>query len=364
MGGIKQRRKEMRKKMALWLFAGLLFWGFVFTGIARAAEQGHYAPGPMGVRDYVLPPKGFYFADYNTYYSADKTKDTSGDSVESSSVTGSLTRNVNIHGTSVPVTIDGTLNVDVDLNVKVAMQSFTFIWSTDKKILGADYGFLVTPAWGYTGVNVKAKASATGTLTVGGISKSLSAGQEAGVRDEQFGFGDLMVQPFWLQWHRKHYDLGFSYAAYLPTGTYDKDHIANVGMGFGSQRLQANYYFYPMNNQATALMITPTWEWNSKKIDKDVTPGQTMALEYGISQYLHTRVEIGFTGYNQWQITDDSGSRATVNGKKDTVSGYGAMINFWAIPHKCSVVGKFSNEYGAKDRLEGMYGSLNVVWVF
>jgi hypothetical protein len=157
--------------------------------------------------------------------------------------------------------------------------------------------------------------------------------------------------------------VAFSYAVTLPTGAYDKDKVANVGMGFFSQRLQAATYFYPFENKTTAFMFTPTYEWNSKKIDTDIQPGQAMTIEYGVSQYVHPRVEIGFSGYNQWQIADDSGSAAT-DKTKDAIGGVGAQIVYWAIKDKCSLTVKVSKEYAGKDRLEGFFKSLNFVWIF
>ena len=354
----------MRKNVSLCVCAGLLISLCVLKGFAFAGEQGHYAPAPMAVRDYAMPPKGFYVIDYKTYYHAEKMKDSSGDNLESIRATGTATKNVNLGGHSVPVTLNGTLNVDLDFSVHAALDATALLWVTDKKILGADYAFMVIPSWGYTSVNVAAKATAAGTLNVGPISKPVTAGAQVKVKDEQWGMGDLIVQPLWLGWRAKNYDLGFSYAAQLPTGTYDKDNIANVGLGFCSQHLQANGYYYPFENKATAFMFTPTWEWNSKKIDEAVTPGQTMTIEYGISQYVHPRVELGFTGYNQWQVTKDSGSAAADKSVKDAISGVGAQLTWWALKEKCSLTAKVSQEYAGKDRFEGMFSSLNMVWIF
>ncbi len=329
-----------------------------------AGEQGHYAPAPMGLRDFIVPPPGKYFVNYDVYYGADKFRDSSGDSLDSLSVSGSRTVNINGLHNSIPVTITGNLTVDLDLKVDSYTWSPAFVWVTDKKFLGGDYGFLVSPSVGYMNVHVKASANASGTLSVGGISKPFSAGSSAKVDDSETGFGDLMVQPLWLGWHGKHYDAAFNYAFYAPTGYYDKDNIANIGTGFFTNRLQASYYFYPVESQATALMITPTYEWHSKKIDKDVQPGQDITLEYGITQYLSERLEVGVSAYNQWQITDDRGSAALNKGTHDSVAGVGSQITYWVLKGKCAVTGKYMQEYQAKDRLQGMYGVLNVTWIF
>ena len=346
-----------------WFMAVSVFGIFLAVN-ASAGEQGHYAPAPLGVRDDVLPPKGFYAVPYNVYYHADKVKDSSGDKFDSIASSGSVTRYVNIGGQSVPVTITGALSIDLDFNVHSAVQQPAFLWVTDHQFLGGDYGFLVAPSWGYMSVNVAAQANAAGTISVGGISRSFSAGQEVKIKDDKTGLGDLMVRPLWLGWRGEQYDISCNYSAYLPIGAYDKDDIANVGMGFASQVLQASAYYYLTEDKATALLFKPTYEWNSKKYDKSVQPGQTMTIEYGISQYVHPRVEVAVKGYNQWQITDDSGNAATNKDIKDSVNGVGGQLTYWALKEKCAVSAVFVQEYGVKDRLEGMFGSLNVTWIF
>ena len=349
----------MPRSVIVFLCLFLLILNFVFIDSVYAGEQGHYVPAPMAVRDYVMPSKGFYIIGYDTYYHAKKMKDSSGNTLDSVNVSGTWTSSIK----SVPVTITGTLNADFNFSIHSATQTLALAWAIDQKILGADYGFMIIPSWGYTSVNIAVQGTASGTIKVGSHSRNFSAGEEVKIKGEQWGLGDLIVQPLWLDWRGKNHDLAFSYAVTLPTGAYNKDNVANVGMGFCSQRLQAAAYFYPFENKTTAFMLTPTYEWNSKKIDTDIQPGQTMTIEYGLSQYVHPRVEIGFTGYNQWQITDDSGSAAT-DKTKDTISGVGAQLVYWAIKDKCSLTAKVSKEYAGKDRLEGLFESLNFVWIF
>lgn len=267
-----------------------------FVSSASAGEQGHYTPAPLAIRDFVVPPKGIYFLNYNTFYTADTVKDSSGHEVDSLTVAGSLTRNISIRNRSLPITVTGTLNVDVDIDIDVFVQALGIAVVTDKKILGADYGFIILPSWGHTSVDVKASASAAGTISVGPFSRSFSANQSVEIEAEETGLADFFIQPLWLGWHGKHYDIGLSWGAYLPTGAYDENEIANVGFGFYTSQTKASLYYYPFENKATAFMFAPTWKLHSKNIDKDVTPGQNVTVEYGIGQYLHERFEIGVHG--------------------------------------------------------------------
>ena len=336
----------------------------LLTNTAFAGEQGHYVPAPIGARDFAMPPPGSYLNVYDMHYGSDAFKDKNGDTLKSISSSGTITRNISVQGQSIPVTITGNVNVDLALNVNVFMQMMAFVWAPDLKILGADYAFLIMPSWGYSRVDIKAKANAVGTISAGGISKPFNVNAAAEIEDATAGFGDLYVQPFWLDWRGKHYDAGVSYGVWAPTGTYDKNDIANIGLGFLTQEVQANVYYYPLESKATALFIRPTYEWNSRKIDTDVQPGQDITLEYGLSQFIHPRAELAVIGYQQWQISGDHGSAARNKDVFDMVNGIGAQITCWAVENKCAIVGKFSKELGAKDRLQGAYWSLNVTWIF
>lgn len=339
---------------------------FVYSASsAIAGEQGHYNPMSIGARDYVMPPKGFYLLGYNTYYGSDTFKDSGAKKLGSLSVSGSRTEYIHVGGETIPITITGNLNIDLDFSLDVFSQVLTFVWVPGVQILGADYAMIIIPSWASVSVEIKAKSDSSGTITVGDITRTLpSRNSTVTIRDSNTGFGDLYVQPIWLAWRDKHYDISVSYGVYAPTGFYDKDNIANIGMGFLTQQVQANAYYYPFENQATAFRVTPTYEWHSKKIDKAVQPGQTMTLEYGISQFINPRAEIAVLGYSQWEITTDVGHAVADKNVFGMVSGIGTEVECWVVEDKCAIVGRFNKEYWAKDRFEGIAWSVNIKWVF
>jgi len=261
--------------------AALLILNSIIAGVVFAGEQGHYSAMPLGVRDTAMPPvNGFFTAFFDMYYGSNTFKDRDANKLGPISVSGTAQRDLTVLGQSVPITITGNLNADIDVDLNMFMQLVAFIWKPDVKLLGADYAFMALPSWGYTRVDVKTKANAAGTIQVGSRVNTISASMTSKIMDQDTGFGDLYVQPIWLNWKGKNYEIGGSYGLWCPTGYYDKDNIANVGYGFLTQQLQATGYYYPFGKHTTALMLRPTWEWNTKKIDKDVQPGQVCTLEY------------------------------------------------------------------------------------
>ena len=165
----------------MWKFAVLMFCGLGLAGTtfgtAFAQTTGHYVNGVEGIKAATLPPPGFYYRLYNVFYNADELKDPDGD------------------------------ELDVGFDVSLYAMVNRFIWITNKKILGADFGADIIIPLVYTDIEIK----------------------KLGVEDNEFGLGDIFVEPFVLSWHGPRYDASFGLGAYVPTGEYDKDEAASPG---------------------------------------------------------------------------------------------------------------------------------------
>jgi hypothetical protein len=312
----------------------------------HAGEIGHYNGGVLNLRDFFVPPEpGFYGALYNYYYTTDQLNGKNGNAIEQITVTP-------------PGGGPGT-TLDLDVNVDIYVVSPTMIWVPDWKPLGARCGILAAPTFANASVGAA-------------LSRASNAG--LGTSGSSWGVGDLLVQPLWLDWSRKHWDFGLSYGFYAPVGKYDTDTVTvpdvgpvrvessdNIGYGFWTHQFQGAVAWYPMENKATAVTAALTHEINSKKEDFDLTPGNTLTLNWGISQYLPLKkdnsllLEIGPAGYNSWQVSEDSGSDA--NSIKDQVHGVGGQIGITYAPWSLVVNFHAFYEYAAEDRFQGQsYG--------
>ncbi len=131
----------------------------------------------------------------------------------------------------------------------------------------------------------------------------------------------------WLGKSLPHFDFALSYGFYAPVGKYNTSTVTlpvvgpgtvenadNLSYGFWTHQFQGAVAWYPMTNKATAVIAALTYETNGKKEDFDLTPGDNLTLNWGISQFLPLRkdlsllLEVGPAGYDTWQITHDSGS--------------------------------------------------------
>jgi hypothetical protein len=293
----------------------LCTFGFVGTlsGVASAGETGHYVNGGEGIKAATLPPPGFYWRLYNQFYTADTLKDGNGNE----------------------------LDVGYDLNVYSLVNRF--VWISDMKILGADFGASLVVPLVYTDIEIKGM----------------------GVDDEEFDFGDIAVEPFVLSWHGPRYDAAFALALYLPTGEYDINEAASPGKDFwtGMATVGVTYYFDAEKSWSASILSR--YETHSKKDETDVRPGDNFHFEWGIGKTLAKIWDVGLTGYCQWQVTDDSGSDVTWDKSvHDRVYAVGPEVSVFIPPAKLSVSLRSQWEFGARDSAEGNVTTLVLTKMF
>ena len=324
---------------------------FVTANVARAGDSGHFVGGMMDIRDYFVPDPGFYGALYNYAYSSDRFSDQNGNKVSS----------ITIHPGPGPGT---TLNVNVDLNMYVLAPAL--IWVSPWEILGAKYGAYIAPSFANASVDAAA---------------STIRGRGGNASESTFAAGDLFVQPIWLGWTRPHYDIAAAYGFYAPVGKYSTETItlpnasatipaaSNIGLGYWTQQFQGAAAWYPWTNKATAVTAVLTYEYNSEQQGTDITPGQNLWLNWGISQYLPLTkdqkllLEIGPAGYYEWQISDSTGGTSN-SSSRTQVSGIGGQLGVTYVPWNLVLNFRGFYEYHAEDRLQGASFSINLVKKF
>ena len=319
---------------------------------AQAGELDHYFPGLPNLRDYFLPDPGVYFLDYNAFYLVDRINDADGHEIRS------VTLQNPINGNSI------TRQVDVDVDIYALAPTFAFVY--DWKPFGLKVGSYISPSFSNLSVNA--------TLGNADVGRNIEV--------SSFGVGDLFVQPVWLGHAWPHFELAFGYGFYAPIGRYDTETFTipvidrdvtvespdNIGLGFWEHQLQTALAIYPWTSKGTAITGALTWEINQEKEDFDFTPGQHLTINYGVSQYLPLitqdknpvlLLEVGPSGYSQWQVTDDHGQGS--NNTRDQVHGIGFQLGLTYVPWTAAFNVKYIAEYASQDRSQGQVVSLTLV---
>jgi len=320
--------------------------GAITAAAAYAGEISHFTPGLPNIRDLYVPEPGFYVVIYNYGYLTDRLNDSKGNKLSS-------------------VTLGPGSNLKSDVNVDVSAYALapTIIWVSKLKLLGAKYGGYIAPAFTNTSINGLISAA-------GRAGHSASAGQ--------FNVGDTFVQPVWLGWTRKHFDAAYGYGFYIPSGKYKIDTVTlpavgavrveapdNTGFGFWTNQNQGAFYIYPWADRRMAIQNGLTWEINRKKRGFDLTPGQNLTYNWGLSQFLPLKkdqsllAEVGPTGYNSFQVSNDSGTAAQNPGVHDRVHAIGVQVGLTAPKRGMVFNFRWLHEYSAVDRFQGSSIGLN-----
>lgn len=274
---------------------------FLMVSTGMATGNG-YTPGSEGLMGPTLPPPGFHYKQYNIFVQSDELKDSSGDAIDN----------------------------DFDLNVFA--QAHRFIYFTEKKLFGADYGM---------------------TFILPVVATDFEIGA-AGIHDSEIGIGDIFVEPLVLGWHGPRYDVALGFGAGLPTGSFDRAEPASCGNGYwyGMMTFGATYYLTPDKTwMVSALSRTLTY---GEQDDTDKTPGDEFFIDWGIGKEIAVTPKLlvrpGVVGYGYWQLNDDSGPGTTDDHGRNFALG--GEINFFWLPRLLQFNLRALQDFNAKDEAE------------
>ena len=299
-----------------------------------AYQAGAYQPGLLNLRDWAtIEVPGLLFMDYNYWNRSDSYIDQYGDKVSS----------IEINGT----TLDLSTQISGYINVPV------LFYASKRKILGGRYMASLNPVF-------LSSNSKTNIHSSTSDSEYTSSGNTG-------GFGDMAIMPLGLGWSfNNKIDLSFLYTIYLPTGRYETGASDNVGKGYWTHLLQLPAYFY-LKEKATAFLIMPTLEMNGKVKDADVKAGSRLTIEYGISQYLTSWLEIEILNGHNWQIAYDEGEDVwwsdTPLYTKDQTSNVSFGVGVWTYSNRINLRLKYAMDYGVKQRYKSNFLSFSAIFI-
>jgi hypothetical protein len=282
----------------------------VRPGPAAAQVRGLYTPGIYATNSGVQPEPGFTYSNAFLDYTFNE-----------------------LHGP------DGQrLAANPAFTILADLNAFQYV--SKKKVLGANIG-------------------AVGMVAVSNSSLSFAAlGNVAGGA----GLGDFFAEPVVLGWHLKRADIQAGYGFVAPTGRFVPGATTNVGAGYWAHCPFAGETVYLTKNKATAVSAFELYEFHSEQTGTEVHPGQTMSLDYSVTQTLplqknmKTLAQVGLVGYGQWQTTDKTGPRPIDNltGRLHYgVLGLGAGGNLIFPERKVSLGFKYFKEFHATSTVEG-----------
>lgn len=284
----------------------------------QGQETAPYPNGTSGLLAGTVPPPGHYWLMYNRLYTADVLKSPDG---------------------GVATAADGgPLGLDFEALANV----HRFIYVTDKKIWGADY------AWNFVVPFVAIDAQIA----------------SAGIDDVDFKIGDMNVEPFVMEWHKPRYDFGFVYGFFSPTAHRSDTRPSLPGKDFWTNYAGLAGTYYLDEERTWSASILSRYEVPTKRMHKDITPGNNLSFEWGIGKTFQETSTFGVSGYCSWQTTLDRGSDVTYPNVLDHVYGIGPEVQYFSPEHKVGFHFRYWWEFDARDRPEGTIMTLTLVKPF
>jgi hypothetical protein len=294
--------------------------------LAIPAKAQHYPAGSEGIKGASLPPPGFYFEDYNSFYYSDRTPG-----------------------------FGGQLEHYDQFNY---VQAPRLIWMTGWKFIGADYGMAIKAPLIYKEFK----------------------------RVSHFGLSDVQIEPLILSWHLKRFDFVTGYSFWAPTGNYDKNELFlfNLGDGYWTHTFTLGVTWYPDKKKAWAISLLNHYEINTEQYRSLVnvppspsaplgiasfgtTLGDIYTLEWAVSKTFVKGMDIGLTGYYQQQVTGTQGP--TFNGptwqnERVHVAGIGPEVKADFPKWGLSTSLRYAYEFTAMDHPQGNLITLTVTKSF
>ena len=169
------------------------------------------------------------------------------------------------------------------------------------------------------GIGGESEASVSATLT-GPRGNTISGTRT----DSRTGFGDVLPMAS-LKWNAGINNFMTYLTGDIPAGAYDKNRLANLGLGHGAIDGGGGYTFLdPQSGHEFSVAGGFTYNFTNQAIDYQ--NGIDFHLDWGASQFLSKEVFAGLAGYLFNQITGDSGPGARLGPFESRVAGIGPQL--------------------------------------
>jgi hypothetical protein len=240
-----------------------------------------------------------------------------------------------------------TVSGNVKATAYVALP--TVLWVLNQDVLGGNLAFTLTTPYGGKSLNADALLTGPG----GGVIST-------NFQKDNWDFGDPVVG---ATWGGKDGDLHYTLNALVnvPIGPWEKGNPINISFHrWAVDTTAALTYLDPKTG--VELSGAAGFTFNGENPDTNYRTGTEFHLEAAAMLHVSRQLSFGLNGYMYDQISGDSGSGAVLGGFEGRVYAIGPALDFTFLVGKTPVVTSFRyfHEFGAKNRLEGDAGFINL----
>lgn len=300
--------------MSRTVHAGIAAFALLLVAVPAGAQQdlGHKIPGVIGIDAGVQRDPGLYLADRLLYFHANRVVDR--------------------EGRELPV----GLNLDAVANAFGV--GFTWELRSLDTYLNAAVGVPVARVRG--------------------------SSEQPLASIDRFGLGDIFVQPLALGWRVAGADIVAGYAFYAPTGRSTPGGRGGVGRGNWTHQPSLGGTAFFDDRRAWRFSVLGSYDFNQRKLDIDITRGDTLQFQGGVGGPVHRLLILGLIGYALWQVQDDSGSDLPValRGARDRAFGLGGELSVPIRAIRSRITARYAHDLSVRSRPQG--GVLTLEFTF
>lgn len=313
--------------------------------LALCAEEkgmGHYTPGSQSSFIDMFPyEEGFVYKNMTLYYGGEASGKK-----------------------SFPLGLNLAAGIDADLYGNISL----FAYQTDWELLGGRYAAALGIPY------VRADIEVSGTLTRNPrrpgaiIPVRGSTTRTKTVSDSCEGLGDIILLPAALVWKTGDFTYDAHLSIYAPTGVYDENDLANVGMNYWTFEPGVDVSWFS-SKIGTEVTLCASYDISIENQETDYRTGDSIHLESTVAQHLPLfggAIGAGVNAFYFQQVVADSGAPEIIGDFKGMTMGIGPVISYLIKVGNSTILAelKWLPELDVENRLEGDYIWLKLAVAF
>jgi hypothetical protein len=172
-----------------------------------------------------------------------------------------------------------------------------------------------------------------------------------GARQNKFGLGDMIVNPFILGWQKDKWNFVATVDTFVPTGRYRSTDLANLGRNYWTfEPVFAVTYADPKGGPEFSAKLM--YDFNTKNGATDYLSGQEFHTDVALA-YNFNPLTVGATAYYYTQTTDDrqNGARVGTDVNRGKAFAAGPLVRYQL--GRVPITAQWQHEFHTENRPQG-----------
>jgi hypothetical protein len=303
---------NLHARVFLVISVALLIPGFLSVPKACGQLAGHYIGGATGLENGSTAPPGFFGTFFPVVEHVTALKGPGGATIAKP-------------------------------NINIVANMAAYAVTTQKKILGANYGLSVI----FPIVNTRFTANLFNASA------------------ESAGLSDIYFAPIVLGWEKGNLNYTVNYGFYAPTGSFDPASALNPGLGYWEHQIQAGATYSIGKPKLWNTSFLTTWEINHSR-SGDVKPGPMLTGEYSFGRRFDKyQMNAGIAGYGYKKLSPDSGNgiNPLLAGITDRSFGIGPEWKYTNLKWRLGFDFRFEQQFAVQAKTSGSAFFMSVTFL-